>query len=141
MHNQQALRLVRIAIRAQPHYSQFRRLERELLEEDPTLEQQLAKRLDVAALFASAVQAGSPVQAWMRSKLMLVGQGRVGKSCTLRSLLCQEFDAYMKSTRGADTKTCTVERVDVQKWREQAGVCSLVCTTPVQTCKPYRAVA
>ena len=38
---------------------------------------------------------------WMRSKLMVIGQGRAGKTATIRSLTCEEFDPNLASTLGA----------------------------------------
>lgn len=38
---------------------------------------------------------------WMRAKLMVVGQGRAGKTATIRSLTCEDFDPKLKSTLGA----------------------------------------
>ena len=38
---------------------------------------------------------------WRRSKLMIIGQGRAGKSATVRSLLGQPFDENLESTVGA----------------------------------------
>ena len=48
---------------------------------------------------------------WLRSKLMMVGEGRAGKSSTVRSFLNQSFDPNLASTKGADTSsTVTVDR-------------------------------
>lgn len=38
---------------------------------------------------------------WMRSKIMVVGQGRAGKTATVRSLLGKPFDPKLDSTVGA----------------------------------------
>mmetsp|Transcript_11683 Transcript_11683/g.13550 ORF Transcript_11683/g.13550 Transcript_11683/m.13550 type:complete len:985 (+) Transcript_11683:161-3115(+) len=46
--------------------------------------------------------------AWMRCKLMVVGQGRAGKSATVRSLIGEKFDPNLDSTVGASlTQTRT----------------------------------
>jgi len=42
---------------------------------------------------------------WKRSKLMFVGQGRAGKTATVRSLLGKEFNEEWDSTVGADINT------------------------------------
>lgn len=39
-------------------------------------------------------------QPWLRSKLMLIGEGKVGKTATVRSLLNRKFDPEWKSTVG-----------------------------------------
>ena len=49
---------------------------------------------------------------YSRSKLMVVGEGRAGKTCTIRSLLRQEF-REQDSTLGFDVK-----RVDASDWVE-----------------------
>ena len=54
-----------------------------------------------------------------RSRLMFVGEGRSGKTSTVRSLLGQLFDPDQASTVGAETKTCMIERREhVRRWQE-----------------------
>ena len=62
-----------------------------------------------------AVEDGS-VQ-WMQSKLMFIGEGRAGKTCTLRSLLGKPF-VDTASTLGCDLSTCKIDRTNVQNWTE-----------------------
>ena len=40
---------------------------------------------------------------WYRGKLMVIGEGRAGKTATIRSLLKQKFIANLESTVGVDT--------------------------------------
>eukprot|EP00924_Labyrinthula_sp_SR-Ha-C_P015662 snap_masked-scaffold_4-processed-gene-6.22-mRNA-1 protein AED:0.45 eAED:0.47 QI:0/-1/0/1/-1/1/1/0/1048 len=41
---------------------------------------------------------------WLRSKIMIVGEGRAGKTATVRSLLGLDFDENLESTIGAEVK-------------------------------------
>ena len=67
-------------------------------------------------LWQEAVQQ-SGSRPWMRSKLMLCGQGQVGKTSTLNALLGKQFNPEQESTVLADTElTCEIDRQDVQKW-------------------------
>lgn len=54
-----------------------------------------------------------------RGKLMLVGQGRAGKTTTLRSLLAKPFEKNQQSTVGAATSdmAVTVDTQDVRSWQ------------------------
>ena len=54
---------------------------------------------------------------WSRSRVMVVGQGRVGKSSFIRRLLGRGFDPNERSTSGAVT-----EDVDAKNVRELEGV-------------------
>lgn len=45
---------------------------------------------------------------WRRSKLMVIGQGRAGKSATVRSLLGQTFEPNLPSTVGAHVSQSVV---------------------------------
>ncbi|EGD81579.1 hypothetical protein PTSG_11865 [Salpingoeca rosetta] len=58
-----------------------------------------------------------------RGKLMLVGQGRAGKTTTLRSLLAKPFEKDQQSTVGAATSdmAVTVDTQDVRSWQETKG--------------------
>ena len=57
-----------------------------------------------------------------RSPLMFVGEGRAGKTSTVRSLLGQSFGRSQAQTVGAETKTCTIERRQhVRRWQEAQG--------------------
>ena len=64
-------------------------------------------------------------ESWSRSKLMLVGEGRAGKTSVLRSLMGKEFRIDERSTIGAETDECIVDTTDVtttfgtkNSWRE-----------------------
>ena len=65
-----------------------------------------------------ALQDGS-VQ-WMQSKLMFVGEGRAGKTCTLRALLSKPF-LDTESTVGLDLSACKIDRTNVTNWSEMHG--------------------
>ena len=54
-----------------------------------------------------------------RTKLMLVGEGRSGKTTTLGSLLGRGFDEQQHSTYGADSTdlAVTVDAMDVCEWK------------------------
>ena len=56
---------------------------------------------------------------WMRCKMMVVGEGRAGKSSTIRSLLGKSFVPALASTIGAETgETCSIDRTDnVVNWQ------------------------
>ena len=59
----------------------------------------------------------APAVAWRRSKLMIVGEGEVGKSATLDSLLGRAFETGKASTVGAATEEeFCVDCSDVQEW-------------------------
>jgi hypothetical protein len=54
---------------------------------------------------------------WGRSKLIVVGQGRMGKTSTIKVMTGKKFDASELSTQGCKTDECTVERMNVQGGR------------------------
>ena len=65
-------------------------------------------------LFLEILQNTESSAPWQRSKLMMVGQGRAGKSSTVRSFMGLPFNEKWESTIGADTKeVVTVDRQDV----------------------------
>jgi len=69
--------------------------------------------------FKEAIKFGGAAP-WSRSKLMMVGEGRAGKSSTVRSFLNKDFDPNLASTVGADTtSTVSVDRQDVVNWIEK----------------------
>ena len=53
---------------------------------------------------------------WKRSRLMVVGEGNVGKTATVRSLLFKEFDPEWKSTIGVSTIETKI--TDNDSWKE-----------------------
>ena len=56
---------------------------------------------------------------WNHSKLMLVGEGRAGKTCTLRALLGKPF-IDTASTVGLHLSACQIDRTTVEDWTEVA---------------------
>ena len=59
-------------------------------------------------------------QPWMRSKLMMVGEGRSGKTSTLRNLMGLSFRVDECSTIGASTEECIVNNFSVNVNRESS---------------------
>lgn len=53
---------------------------------------------------------------WRRSRLMVIGEGNVGKTATVRSLLFKEFDPEWKSTIGVTTTETKIS--DKASWKE-----------------------
>lgn len=49
---------------------------------------------------------------WARGKVMLVGEGRAGKTCLVNSLLGKIFDKQSMSTLGIDEITCDISYVE-----------------------------
>ena len=71
-------------------------------------------QLAVLELLPEVLQNTESSAPWQRSKLMMVGRGRAGKSSTVRSFMGLPFDENLESTIGADTKkVVTVYRQDV----------------------------
>eukprot|EP00049_Salpingoeca_infusionum_P013197 m.246542 g.246542 ORF g.246542 m.246542 type:complete len:1402 (+) comp15381_c0_seq2:107-4312(+) len=68
------------------------------------------------AAYKQAMRQGG--KAWNRSKLVFVGEGRAGKTSTLRSLLGKPYDPKQASTIGCDTDICTVDRSVVKTWEK-----------------------
>ena len=60
----------------------------------------------VAAMQEMAGRNGK--QMFARAKLMLVGEGRAGKTTTLNSLLGKQFNERQHSTQGADSHDMAV---------------------------------
>ena len=61
------------------------------------------------ALRVAAVDGTAP---FMRAKLSVVGEGRAGKTTTIRALLGRGFDAHEQSTVGAATSECEIDRTE-----------------------------
>jgi GTPase SAR1 family protein len=70
------------------------------------------------ALIENAVAVGE--RNWNRSKIMLVGEGRAGKTALARALLGKPFECDSVSTCGIDqfTVNCSVLQSQSQKWVE-----------------------
>ena len=64
------------------------------------------------------IAADGRAQMFARAKLMLVGEGRAGKTTTLDSLMGKKFNAQQHSTYGADSQdmAVTVDSKDVCQW-------------------------
>ena len=58
---------------------------------------------------------------WMRAKLMIVGQGRAGKTATVRSLLGKPFSKSLDSTIGASLSQTETTADGSSSWHEQEG--------------------
>jgi hypothetical protein len=66
-------------------------------------------------VLAEALRSGS--RPFNCAKGMLVGEGRAGKTSTMRALLGQPFNEDEQSTSLASTEVCTVERQLASEWR------------------------
>ena len=60
----------------------------------------------------------TPTQQIMRSKLILLGEGRVGKTATSKSLLWQPFDHGEKSTIGCSSRDARLDAQTAQGWEK-----------------------
>lgn len=58
---------------------------------------------------------------WRRGRLVLLGQGRAGKTSTVRSLVGKPFDEAQNSTLGVETSSCEIHRSDAVNWHETEG--------------------
>eukprot|EP00039_Didymoeca_costata_P009242 m.122015 g.122015 ORF g.122015 m.122015 type:complete len:1696 (+) comp14414_c0_seq8:1305-6392(+) len=56
-------------------------------------------------------------QKWLRCRLMVVGEGRAGKTTLVDSLRGRKFQAYQKSTIGVNTDVCQVDVRRLQNWK------------------------
>ena len=65
-----------------------------------------------------ALAAEGGAQMFARAKLMLVGEGRAGKTTTLNSLMGRAFDPHEHSTYGASAEdmAVTVDSKDICEW-------------------------
>ena len=61
-------------------------------------------------------QAADATLPWRRGRLVLLGQGRAGKSSTVRSLVGKPFDGNQASTVGVETASCEIQRGDAVDW-------------------------
>eukprot|EP00055_Hartaetosiga_balthica_P014855 m.84206 g.84206 ORF g.84206 m.84206 type:complete len:742 (+) comp8710_c0_seq4:184-2409(+) len=77
---------------------------------------------DLRALISDAINKGE-TDYFGRGKLMVVGQGRSGKTTTIDSLMGRPFNAKQQSTVGAatDNLAVTVDTEDVQSWKSVRG--------------------
>lgn len=58
---------------------------------------------------------------WRRGRLVLLDQGRAGKTSTVRSLVGKPFDEAQISTLGVETSSCEIHRSDAVNWHETEG--------------------
>jgi hypothetical protein len=93
-------------------------------------------------LYEQALEDGA--DKWMRSKLMLIGDGRTGKTSLLRSLLGKPF-IDTDSTLGVAISACEVNRTDVESWTEVPGhmsqlqlVAAGLCAAQLVAAKKYK---
>eukprot|EP00931_Biecheleriopsis_adriatica_P061133 TRINITY_DN3674_c0_g1_i2.p1 TRINITY_DN3674_c0_g1~~TRINITY_DN3674_c0_g1_i2.p1 ORF type:complete len:1121 (+),score=202.71 TRINITY_DN3674_c0_g1_i2:124-3486(+) len=54
---------------------------------------------------------------WRRGRLVLLGQGRAGKTSTVRSLTGRPFNSDEASTLGLETASCEIQRHDAVDWQ------------------------
>ncbi|EGD82689.1 hypothetical protein PTSG_03350 [Salpingoeca rosetta] len=89
---------------------------------DGPADAQQERKAEVMAAMHQIAQ-HSDTQMAGRAKLMLVGEGRAGKTTTLHSLMGDEFNKDEPSTFGADSMDLSVivESIDVFNWQHLAG--------------------
>ena len=68
---------------------------------------------EICSLIKS-VSASEGVQ-WNRARITVVGEGRMGKTSTLKCLTGQPFDVSQKSTRGCETTKVSISNMHVGK--------------------------
>ncbi len=68
---------------------------------------------DTAAAMAAALQTGGTV--WRRSKLMIVGEGRAGKTAFSNSVIGREFEQTQSTIGITETTVCSVDRHQLTK--------------------------
>ena len=69
---------------------------------------------------ADAARSGS--RPWLQSKLLVVGEGRAGKTSLIRALAEEDFNADEESTALLETNCCTVERQALQDWHKKQAL-------------------
>ena len=85
---------------------------------EPAILKRIKKELEFQkslqkAAYLQAKQSTSKV-AWKRSKLMVIGEGAVGKTATIRSLLNRPFNPEWESTVGVSLTEAVARRNDIQ---------------------------
>ena len=73
------------------------------------------QQLMLGSVFQDAISGGD-TRSWLRSRMMIVGQGRVGKTCLVRSLRGEPY-VQQESTQGTDISECILDRSELSSWR------------------------
>ena len=73
-------------------------------------------KIQMSSVFRKAIEGGNASK-WLRSRLMVVGEGRVGKTCLLRSLRGELFKEQT-STKGTAIGTCVLDKNDMHQWQK-----------------------
>ena len=69
---------------------------------------------------ADAARSGS--RPWLQAKLLVVGEGRAGKTSLIRALAEEDFRPDEESTALLETNCCTVERQALQDWHKKPAL-------------------
>ena len=76
-------------------------------------ERMMSNRERKQAAYEAALAEGDDAKAsWNRSKLMVIGEGKAGKTATVRSLLNKTFDKEWKSTIGVELSKSTTGKIN-----------------------------
>lgn len=76
----------------------------------------LSENAELQKLAVSQAKESATEIPWQRSKLMVIGAARVGKTSTVRALLNEPFSPTMASTVGIDLKE--IKTMEKEGWRE-----------------------
>ena len=74
--------------------------------------------MSIHEAFAKAMRSGEEVE-YRRTKIMVIGQERAGKTSTIKSLLHGSFDSEEPSTKAANQQGLELSLMAVQGWRER----------------------
>eukprot|EP00943_MAST-04B_sp_MAST-4B-sp1_P004011 g4011.t1 len=74
------------------------------------------EKIQMSSVFRKAIEGGNASK-WLRSRLMVVGEGRVGKTCLLRSLRGEVFKEQT-STKGTAIGACVLDKNDMHQWQK-----------------------
>lgn len=98
-----------------------------------------------AAYRAAKAEGEDAKAAWNRSKLMVIGEGKAGKTATVRSLLNKTFDEEWKSTVGVELSRSTTGKInawtpDAQKERFTVSLLSTLALSHFRNASPPKAL-